>query len=116
MKATGLFFLRTRPYVARNARGEPALLLPVVERIKDEDSGAWVTLNELTAVWKGEGALQFHAMHASDLVPGRGLELELDRLRTAGTEWRANVVHLQLAPLAPSWAKHNEHISQGAAA
>lgn len=105
MKAVGLFFLRTRPYVARNNQGDVALLLPVVERVKDEATGTWVSLNELTAVWKGDEAVQFHDAHAADLVPGRGLELELDRLRAAGVEWRATVTRLQLAPLAPSWTK-----------
>jgi hypothetical protein len=105
MKATGLFFLRMRASEAVNGQGQRVVLLPVVERVQEEDTGRWVTMNELLAVWKGDEALAFYAKHQADLIPGRGLELELDRLRGVDRDWRANVTRLELAPLPPSWQK-----------
>lgn len=105
VKATGLFFLRMRAYVGTNGRGERAVLLPVVERAQDRE-GRWISINEMLAAWKGEAALAFFDTHPADLVPGRGLHLELDRLRGEDGAWRANVTSLSLAPLPPSWQRH----------
>jgi len=105
VKATGLFFLRMRASIVTNSRGERAVLLPVVERVQEHDAGPWITLNELVAIWKGPAALAFYDQHQAQLVPGRGLELELDRLRGQDGAWRGHVTRLALAPLPPSWQK-----------
>lgn len=104
MYARGLFFLRMRPSTARDPHdGALVLLLPVVEH-EDRD-GRRITLNELLATWRGDAASAFWALHFDELKPGRGLQLELDRMRWNGREWRASVTHCELAPLPPSWAK-----------
>lgn len=105
MKASGLFFLRMRAYTARGGGGAPQVLLPVHERVQDAD-GRWITLNTLLCVWTGPEAIAFHAQHMEELVAGRGLELQLDRLRGHDGEWRAHVTAATLAPLAPSWQKN----------
>lgn len=106
MRATGLFFLRTRPYTARASDGTQVLMLPVVEH--DERDGKRVLLNELLAVWRGAEADRFWALHFPELKPGRGLDLELDRMRWDGREWRAHVTACRLAPMPPSWIKHEQ--------
>jgi len=114
MRATGLFFLRTRPYTARDTAGLPVLMLPVVEH-EDRD-GRRVTLNELMAAWPGSEAMAFWNLHLAELKPGRGLDLELDRMRWDGREWRAHVTRCNLAPLPPSWqAKTEAHAGAPAA-
>jgi hypothetical protein len=103
MKATGLFFLRMRASVVSDAAGERVgVRLPVVERAQD-DGGRWVVINTLLAKWKGPAALAFFDAHQAELIPGRGLELELDRLRGTDGEWVAHVATCALAPLPPSW-------------
>lgn len=102
MKATGLFFLRMRPYTARGSDGALSLLLPVVEHGEDRE-GRRVALNTLLCRWSGEAAMHFWNLNVAELKPGRGLELELDRLRGQDGEWRAHVTRCALAPLPPSW-------------
>lgn len=108
MRATGLFFLRMRPYTARDpASGELVLMLPVVEH-EDRD-GRRVTLNQMLAAWQGPLASAFWNLNLPDLKPGRALELEVDRMRWDGREWRASVTQCRLAPLPPSWVAHEQH-------
>jgi hypothetical protein len=105
MRATGLFFLRMRAYTARHGvAGDQVVMLPVVERVQNSE-GHWITQNTLLAQWAGAEALAFFHQHQRDLSPGRGVELELDRLRGHDGEWRAHVTKLTLAPLPPSWQK-----------
>lgn len=104
MKATGLFFLRMRACLAAGGDGQPTLQLPVVERERGHD-GHWVTSNELLATWRGPQATAFWNLHFAELVAGRGLELELDRLRARDNEIVARVTRCALAPLPPSWQK-----------
>ena len=112
MKATGLFFLRTRAYTQRGADGALRVLLPVHERVKNAE-GNWITENTLLATITGEQATAFWNRHFHELVAGRGLELELDRLRARPNgEWQALVTSATLAPLPPSWQKHAENNHQ----
>lgn len=106
MRASGLFFLRMRAFIAMSREGERAVVLPVVERLKDP-AGQWVSLNEMEAVWRGAAALTFFERHQSDLRPGRGLQLEIDRLAGHDGAWRGYVTSCALAPLPPSWTRHS---------
>lgn len=102
MHATGLFFLRTAPYhrALRDGTYE-SLWLPVVERAP---GNARVILNELIAVWRGAPGFQFAENHKTELRPGRGLLLTLDRLRIDPVHGPiGEITHCDIAPPAPSW-------------
>jgi hypothetical protein len=109
MKATGLFFLRMHASVQCDPTGARlGVLMPVVERDPTDHKRI---LNELLVRWDGSDAVAFFDAHQADLRAGRGVNLELDRLRGHDGEWRARATHCELAPLAPSWQKHDEIVA-----
>lgn len=65
-----------------------------------------------SAQWLGTAAIRFLAQHHEELKPGRCLDLEIFHIKPANSELRARVKTCELAPLAPSWIKHEEKLNQ----
>jgi hypothetical protein len=114
MKATGLFFLRMYASTFNDASGaRVGVSLPVIER---DPADHRKVLNTLTVHWSGPDAIAFFDRHSAELRAGRGVQLELDRLRGHDGEWVALATHCELAPVAPSWQKHEAASAQPATA
>lgn len=62
----------------------------------------------IEALWMGVEAVAFYELHQKELVAGRCLDLDIDRIVSEGGSVVARVKTCQLAPLAPSWIKHAE--------
>lgn len=60
----------------------------------------------ITVQWLGKDAAAFYDQHQAELVSGRCLDMELYHFRSVQGQLRASVKTCQMAPLAPSWAKH----------
>jgi hypothetical protein len=95
MNATGLFFLRGKPYpVVVQAHGATAPVgwaFPLVERTR---RGVQV----VTVYWMGADAEVFCKVHAERLKAGLALALDLEHVRPEGDGLRAHMVTCRLAP------------------
>lgn len=100
--------LRARPYPCQTTGKEPGMLLCV------KDTGGLIE-SSFVAVWRGPAALDFCRQHAADLVAGRCLDIEVNRLRATKDELRADVHTCSLAPLAPSWQHAKDQSTKQAA-
>ena len=91
--------LRAHPYPCQfiNDAGSAAGMLL---RVKDTTG---LLADSFVARWKGPEALAFCQQHAAELIPGRCVDLVVNRIRAIGDELRADVLSCSLAPLAPSW-------------
>jgi hypothetical protein len=58
--------------------------------------------------WIGEAGARFLDANIDQLRPGRGVQLAIYHLRARDGELRAHVANAQLAPLPPSWRKHQQ--------
>jgi hypothetical protein len=96
MKASGLFFLSSRPYIVHAISptdGEVRdWLLPLVERT---DRGG---VQKVVAHWRGVDAAKFVQEHAATLKAGQAISLEIDRIRPDTDCIRARVLSCTLAP------------------
>lgn len=96
MKAQGLVFVsRMKPIVKKTSHGEFMLTLCVVDRIATHQTEAW------RLEWIGPAAEAFHQAHATRLVPGQPLKVELDNIRnyayaTNGHEFKGIVTNMTI--------------------
>lgn len=97
--------LRMRASPCRTQGGERGLLLAL-----RDTTGLFAEVVE--AVWIGPDAVAFHERHQKELIAGRGLDLEIDRLVAQAGTVVARVKSCALAPLAQSWIKHAEKLRQ----
>lgn len=76
-----------------------------------------VIVDSFTAYWMGTPAQLFLNTHCKQLTAGRCLDLQLFRLLALNAELIAQVSACDLAPLAPSWVKHevNQTATEAAA-
>lgn len=56
--------------------------------------------------WTGPDADAFFKAHADDLKPGRALNVDLHHIKAGDGQVRARITSCTLAPLPPSWIKH----------
>jgi len=107
MQATGTVYLsKTRPSVQNAADGTFALQLFALDRIATHQTEPWVLL------WTGPEAWAFWSSHRHNLVPGAGLRVSVERMRShvvgrALPEIHAVVSDIQL--LTPQHAAHDHH-------
>ena len=100
--------LRARPYTCQTLDQKRG-----IELLIKDTSG--LIQSTFIAVWLGPQALQFYDKHATDLVAGRCLDLQITRLRAVNHELRADVHTCTLAPLAPSWQSAKDQSTKQAA-
>ena len=92
--------LRARPYMSQFTADTPCFKAGILLRVKDVNG---LLADSFVARWKGLEALAFCQQHADELIPGRCVDLVVNRIRAIGDEVRADVQHCSLAPLPPSW-------------
>jgi hypothetical protein len=95
--------LRMRASCCRTPAGERGVLLALRDL-----SGLFAEVIE--GVWIGPAAVAFLEQHQTELVAGRGLDLEIDRFVAQADAVVARIKSCQLAPLPPSWIKHAERV------
>ncbi|MDB5967139.1 MAG: hypothetical protein JWQ72_3639 [Polaromonas sp.] len=97
--------LRMGPSTCRGPDGQPGMLLAV----RDVTG----TFEETLAVaWLGSEGIDFMRQNSAELTPGRCVDLEIFKVRIAGTELRARIRTCAMAPKAPSHVKHEEKSQQ----
>ena len=99
---TATLLLRRAPYTAIGRAGETVVDLPFAK------DAAGLVPHGLRARWAGPLAARFIRDHAGQLRPGRGLVVQLHHLHCHRDEVCATVSNAELAPLPPSWIKHQE--------
>jgi hypothetical protein len=107
MQASGTVYLsKTRPSVQTAGDGTFALQLYALDRIATHQVEPWVLL------WSGPEAQAFWSANRHALVPGAGLRVSVERMRThvvgrAMPEIHAVVSDMQL--LTRQHAEHDQH-------
>lgn len=96
--------LLTRAYSCTTADQQRGLLLSV----RDVTG---VFAEDLRLTWLGANAITFLDTHKADLVPGRCVDLQVNAICPAGHELRGQIQACELAPLPPSWLKHQANQS-----
>ena len=88
--------LRSRLYPCQCAGGEPGMLLHL-------NDATGLIKGSFVAIWRGPEALAFKEQHHAELIPGRCVDLTVNRIRAIGDKVRVDVLSCSLAPLPPSW-------------
>jgi hypothetical protein len=70
----------------------------------------------LALAWIGPEGVAFMKAHEAELVPGRCVDIEIYKVRSAntpaGAELSGRIKSCELAPKAPSHIKHEEKLNQ----
>lgn len=99
---TATLLLRRAPYTAIGPQGET-----VVDLMFAKDAEGLFP-HGLRARWAGPLAASFLRAHSGQLRPGRGLVVQLHHLHCHRDEVCARISTATLAPLPPSWVKHQQ--------